>query len=154
MSVWGGFSVHGRIPLVGTVGSFDRHMCHVIIGNHNLPVIYNVHNGHPSCILQKTTGHYIEPNLLLYIKTTNRWQGWNGRYRAQIWIQSKIFGVSWKSIYLSALCIREIRWSCFFILSEICNWLPDSYFKNLVASMLKRVVLVCSNRGGSIKYWI
>ena len=33
--------------------------------------------------------------------------------RYQIWIQSKMFGVSWKRIYVSAPCIQEIRWRYF-----------------------------------------
>ena len=40
----------------------------------------------------------------------------------------------------------------FGILSEIWNSLPDSYFRNLVASMPKRIKLVKDNRGRPMKY--
>ena len=67
VSVWSGFSIHGRLQLVGTVGSFDRHTYRVIIDDHILPFIYNVHNGPASCIFKKTTVDRIEPNPLLLI---------------------------------------------------------------------------------------
>lgn len=45
VSVWSGFSLHGRTPLVGTVGSFDSKTYRVIIDNHILPFMNKVHDG-------------------------------------------------------------------------------------------------------------
>ena len=53
VSLWGGFSFHGRTPLVCTVGDFNQHTCRTIIDNHILPFTYNVHNGPASFILQE-----------------------------------------------------------------------------------------------------
>ncbi len=53
VSVWGGFSLRGRTPLVGTVGSFDNSAYPVIINNHILPFMYDVHDGSESFILQE-----------------------------------------------------------------------------------------------------
>ena len=51
--VWGGFSSGGRTPLVRTVGSFDQHTYRVMIDNHILPFVYDVHGGTNTFILQE-----------------------------------------------------------------------------------------------------
>ena len=43
LSVWGEFSVHGRTPSVRSIGSFDRHAYLVMIDNHILPFVYDIH---------------------------------------------------------------------------------------------------------------
>ena len=53
VSVWGGFFVRGRIPVVGTVGSYDQQTYRVIIENHILPFVYDIHGGTESFVLQK-----------------------------------------------------------------------------------------------------
>ena len=50
VSVWGGFSIRGR---TSPVGSFDRNAYRVIIDNHILPFIYDVHEGTDTFVLQE-----------------------------------------------------------------------------------------------------
>ena len=49
----GGFSIRGRNPLVGTIGSFGRNAHRVIIDNHVLLFTYNIHGGSDQFILQE-----------------------------------------------------------------------------------------------------
>ena len=51
--MWGGSSIRGRTPLVGTIGSFDSNTYRVIIDNHILPFAYNIHGGTDQFILQE-----------------------------------------------------------------------------------------------------
>ena len=53
ISVRGCFSSRGRTPLVRMVGSFDQHTYRVIIHNHILRFVYDVHGGTNTFILQE-----------------------------------------------------------------------------------------------------
>lgn len=53
VSAWGGFSVSGRTPLVGTIGSFKSDRYRVIIDNHILPFMYDVYDGPARFVLQE-----------------------------------------------------------------------------------------------------
>lgn len=45
--------MRGRTPLVGIVVMFDQHAYQVIIDNHILPFMYDLHNGPKGWILQE-----------------------------------------------------------------------------------------------------
>ena len=51
VSVWAVFSMHGRTPLVCTVGGFNQHSYRAIIDSHILAFVYNVHGGPASFLL-------------------------------------------------------------------------------------------------------
>ncbi len=55
VSVWGGFSMRGRTSLFGTIGSFDRNTYRVVIDNHILPFVYDVHGGLIRLYYKRTT---------------------------------------------------------------------------------------------------
>ena len=65
VSVYGGFSLSGRTPLVGTIGSFDSKTHQVIIDNHGLPFMRDVHGGPTPSILQEDNCVCTEHVLLL-----------------------------------------------------------------------------------------
>ena len=45
VSVWGGFTVRGRTPLVGAIASFEQHTYRFIVDNHILTVVHDIHGG-------------------------------------------------------------------------------------------------------------
>ena len=53
VSVWGGFSMRGRTPLVGTIGSFTQHTYRSIIDGHIIPFMDNAHGGIEGFVLQE-----------------------------------------------------------------------------------------------------
>ena len=53
LSVWGGFSLRGLTQLAGAIGSFDSKTDQVIIDNHVLPFMRDVHDGPASFILKE-----------------------------------------------------------------------------------------------------
>ena len=53
VSVWGGFSMLGRTPLVATVGKFDQHTYRSIIDAHITPFMNKTHGGTESFMLQE-----------------------------------------------------------------------------------------------------
>ncbi len=67
VSVRGGFSSKGRIPLVGTVGSFTSETYRVIIDNHILPFMYDTHDSPATSVLQEDSCGPHRAKLLLYI---------------------------------------------------------------------------------------
>ena len=51
VSVWGCFSMKGRRPLFGVIRSFTQTTYRVIIDNHVLPFMYDIHEGPASFVL-------------------------------------------------------------------------------------------------------
>ncbi len=68
----GGFSVRGRTPLVGMVGSIDGNTYRVITDNHT-PPFFMVYTEEPSHLYYKrTTADLTELNLLLHTWKTRK----------------------------------------------------------------------------------
>ena len=68
VSVWGGFSLRGRTPLVGTIGSFDHYTYRVIIDNHVLPFVYDLHGGSNAFVLQEDDcGPHRAKSIAMYL---------------------------------------------------------------------------------------
>ena len=60
--------MHGRTPLVCTVGGFNQHTYRAIIDNHILPFVYNVHSGPDSFVLQEDNcGPHREKSIADYL---------------------------------------------------------------------------------------
>ena len=53
VSVWGAFSVRGRTSLVGTTAISDRNTYHILIDNHILPFVNDLHGGTDRFVLQE-----------------------------------------------------------------------------------------------------
>ena len=152
VSVWGGFSIHGRTPLVGTTGSFDRHTYRTIIDNHILPFIYDVHGGTDGFILQEDNcGPHRARSIATYLEsedvTRMHWPAQSPDLNPieNVW--------GFMKAQLQKLSVPPSNpMQLFGILSEMWNSLPDSFLENLVASMPNRVDIVLKQPGKSTKY--
>ncbi len=70
VSEWGDFSLRGSTALVGTIGTFDRHTYRVIIDNHILSFVYNVHDGPADFSLQEDNcGPHRAKSIPIYLAT-------------------------------------------------------------------------------------
>lgn len=152
VSVWAGFSKYGRTPLVGIVGSFDRHTYRVIIDNHVLPFTYDVHGGTDKFVLQEDNcGPHRAKSIATYLA--------NEEVTRIVWLSQSpdlntienVWGLMKATLRKRSVPPRNPM-HLFHILSRMWNTLPDSYFNDLVASMPKRVAAVRNARGGSSKY--
>ena len=152
ISVWGCFSMHGRTPPVGTIGSFTSATYRVIIDNHIIPFIYDIHGGTNEFILQEDNcGPHRAKNIATYLANEDvarmEWppQSPDLNPIENVW-----------GLMKNRLRKRSVHPSSpmhlFSILSEMWNTLPDSYFQSLVASMPVRVKKVRQGRGKSTKY--
>ena len=152
VSVWGWFSLSGCPPLFRTVGSFDSETYRVIVDNHILPFIYNIHGGTDGFVLQEDNcGPHRSKNIATYLAnedvTRMKWPSQSPDLNPieNVWGLMKV-----------RLRKRPVHpknpFELFCILSQMWNTLPDSYFRNLVASMPKRIASVPKAKGKSTKY--
>ena len=77
VSVWAGFSMHGRTCLVGISGKLNQRTYRSIIDAHILPFKKNVHCDNPLFILQEYNcgpHHAKAINSYLYLNSVNRMQ--------------------------------------------------------------------------------
>lgn len=152
VSVWGGFSLRGRTPLVGIIGSFDSNTYRVIIDNHILPFAYDVHGGTESFVLQEDNcGPHRAKSIATYLanEEVSRMK-WPAQSPDLNCIEN-VWGLL-KSQLRKRKVYPNTPLQLFHILSNLWNSLPDSYFCNLVASMPRRIEMVRKNRGGATKY--
>ncbi len=151
VSVWGGLSIKGRTPLVGTFETFDRnpivwllttifyHLCTIITTDqHRLcfkKIIVDPQSPFYRYVSTKRRSHVYE-----VASTESGFE--SNRNRTGIMIQNlhKRYVHPRSTLHL------------FKLLSEMWNSLLDSLFENLVASMPKRAKMVKKNRGRSTKY--
>ena len=136
-----------RTPLIGTVGSFDRHTYRAIIDNHILPFTYDVHGCPASFVLQEDNcGPHRAKSVAAYLAneevTRIKWpaQGSDLNPIENVW------GLMKMHLRKRAVPPPNIM-HLFHILNQIWNRLPDSYSSNLVASMPNRVRSVRVGKG-------
>ena len=152
VSVWGGFSVRGRTPLVDTIRSFDRHAYRVVIDNRILPFVYNVHDGSESFVLQRDNcGPHRAKSIATYLpKEYVKRMQWPAQSPDLNCIEN-VWGLL-KMHLRKQKVFPKNPMELFNMLTELWNGLPDSYFRNLVALMPRRIEMVRKNKGGPTKY--
>ena len=144
--------MRGRTPIVETFGSFDKHTYRVIIDNHILPFMYEVHGGPASFALQEDN---CEPHRAKSVATylANE-EATRMKWPAQSPDLNPIENV-WglMKMHLRKRTVQpSYPMNLLHILNQIWNSLLDSYFSNLFASMSNRVRSVRVGKGGSTKY--
>ena len=131
--------MHGRTPLVCTVGRFNHHTYRAIIDNYILPFVYNVRGGPASSVLQDDNcGPHRANSIADYLAN------------------EEISRMEWPPQSLDCNCIENV-WGLFkqrlrkrnvhprnsmhlfTILFTMWNELPQSYLQILIASMPKCV---------------
>ena len=152
VNVWGGFSMRGRTPLVGTIGKFDRYTYRAIIDKYVLPFAFNQHDGLSTFVLQEDNcGPHRAKSIATYLAneevTRMKWPAQSPDLNPI----ENVWGLM-KSTLRKRSVYPKSPMHLFHILRDIWNSLPDSYFNNLVASMPKRMRSVREQRGRSTKY--
>ncbi len=144
--------MRGRSPLMATIGSFDRHTYRVIIDDHILPFVYDVHDGTEPFVLQEDIcGPHRAKCIATHLANEDvkrmKWSAQSPDLNCieNVWGLHEMHPRKQKVFPKNSM-------ELFNILTELWNGLPDSYFRNLVASMRRRIEMVRKNKGGPTKY--
>ena len=122
--------MRGRTPLVGNIGSFNQQTYRVIIDNHVLPFVYHVHDGPANLVLQEDNcGPHRARSVASYLFDEEiermKWPPQS----PELALIENVWG-----LMKTRLRKRNV-WPTsplhlFYILSEMWNSLPDSYFES------------------------
>lgn len=134
-----------------TIGSFDCNAYRVIIDNHILPFVYNIHGETDQFILQEdnfgsqralTIATYSVNEKVIHIVWPAQRPDLNPI--ENVWGFMKNCSRKFSVHPRNPMHLNKI-------LSDMSNSLPDSYSTNLIASMAQRIEIVSKSRGGSTK---
>ncbi len=151
-SVWIGFSLPRRTPLVETVGGSAKYKYRSIIDNRVLPFGHDIDDWLASFVLQedncgphraKCIADYLANEEVIRMKWPPQSPDLNSI--ENVWGSMKAYRRNHK-VHL------KNPFQLFRIPSNIWNTLLDSYFQNLVAWIPKRIKMVRNNRGEPTKY--
>ena len=138
LNIWATFSMYGRTPLVRINGTLNQVKYREILENNLLPFARKFHGGVDNIVFQqdncgphraKSVAKYLSENGISLLYWTPQSPDLNPIENA--WAILK------RRLRLSDTYPSNIN-ALFYELSKIWNALPDSYFRNLVASMGRR----------------
>ncbi len=148
----GVFLYEGQDPLVGVIRSFTRATYRVVIDNHVLSFMYDVHDGPASLVLQEDNcGRHRATSIATYLHNEEvEWMQWPSQNPDLNPIEN-VWRLMKNRVRKQAVPPKNTV-HLFQILSQMWNSLPDSYFKSLVASLPARVKMVREHLGRSTNY--
>lgn len=102
-----------KLPLVGTIGSFDRNTFRFVIDNHILPFVYNAHGGPTSLVPQEdNSGPHRDTSISTYLAneeiTRIKWQAQSSDMNP-----TDNYGVSRNRVYKIVPYTLVIDWTCY-----------------------------------------
>jgi len=152
INVWGGFSAHGRTPLVRIEGRFNQHVYRNVIDSVLLPDAKNEFGDDKSFVLQED---HCGPHRAITIKdylaekevTRMKWPAQSPDLNPI----ENVWGYLKQQIRKRRTYPKN-KDDLFAILSKLWDELPQEYLMDLACTMSNRVLAVEENKGRHTKY--